>query len=429
VVRLKRTISESRNGIWGDDPDGENDLLCVRVADFDRQRLTTRDDRKTYRSIPLKDRPGRILQPGDLLLEKSGGGENTSVGCVVEFTLNEPAVCSNFVARLAPTPECSSRFLVYLHSAIYGVGATFPAIKQTTGIQNLDEQQYLDILVRLPDKPTQESIATSLDRATAKIDALIDEKELLLRLLDKRRQALITEAVTRGLDPTVPMKPSGLPWLGDVPAHWTISPLKHIADLQTGLTLGKNYGNAADLVTRPYLRVANVQDGHIDTTDVTEIAVPLSVAITVELRPGDVLLTEGGDLDKLGRGQVWDGSIKGCLHQNHIFSVRPHVKRLLPEYLSLLTQSLHGKNYFTSTGIRTTNLATTNSTKLLAFPIPLPPIMEQRLVLQAVEDRCAKLAEVAQALDRTTSLLASRRSSLIHEAVTGALTPICTMLP
>jgi len=122
------------------------------------------------------------------------------------------------------------------------------------------------------------------------------------------------------------------PDLGDVPEHWEIVRLKDAASVQTGLTLGKNYGNI-ETETHPYLRVANVQVGCVDLKHVKYIDVPAREASGATLQAGDVLMTEGGDIDKLGRGCVWRDEIPGCLHQNHVFAVRCNKQLLEPEFL------------------------------------------------------------------------------------------------
>src|SRR5690606_30034097 len=99
------------------------------------------------------------------------------------------------------------------------------------------------------------------------IDKLIAEKENMLALLEEKRIALISQAVTRGLDPDVSLKPSGLDWLGDIPEHWMLSPLKYLAEVRGGLTLGKKH-TRKDLIKSPYLRVANVQDGYLKLDDI-----------------------------------------------------------------------------------------------------------------------------------------------------------------
>lgn len=107
-------------------------------------------------------------------------------------------------------------------------------------------------------------------------------------------------------------------------------------------------------------------------------------------------MTEGGDLDKLGRGTVWQGELDRCLHQNHIFAVRPDPQRLSGRFLAYVTQSLYGRHYFESTGTRTTNLASTNSSKILSFPLPLPPLDEQFRIADFLDAETSRLDDLAR---------------------------------
>lgn len=201
VDRMKASIATSRNGIWGDDPQGdESDIACVRVADFDRARLLIRPQVPTVRSVTEKERAGRLLNRGDLLLEKSGGGELQPVGQVVMYQLDAPAVCSNFVAKLTLKAGMTSGYWNYVHSAAYAVGVNLGSINQTSGIQNLDQDRYFNERAPFPTESEQTAIADFLDRETAKIDVLIAEKEKLIALLQERRSALIAAAVTGQID-------------------------------------------------------------------------------------------------------------------------------------------------------------------------------------------------------------------------------------
>ena len=207
IDRIKASIASARNGIWGDEPQGnENDIACVRVADFDRGRLRVKQLIPTMRSVTEKERADRVLRTGDLLLEKSGGGELQPVGQIVLYQLNTPAVCSNFVARVALKPGMCADYWNYVHSAAYAVGVNVGSINQTSGIQNLDQDRYFNERAPFPPEPEQTAIAAFLDRETAKIDALIAEQEKLIALLAEKRQATISHAVTRGLNPNTPMK-------------------------------------------------------------------------------------------------------------------------------------------------------------------------------------------------------------------------------
>jgi type I restriction enzyme, S subunit len=133
----------------------------------------------------------------------------------------------------------------------------------------------------------------------------------------------------------------------------------------------------------PYLRVANVQDGYIDTHDVTTIEILPEELERYSLRKGDVLMNEGGDNDKLGRGAVWDAQIFPCLHQNHVFAVRPHESDL-SDWITLVTSSSYAKFYFFSRAKQSTNLASISATNIKRLPIVLPPMKERLEILKSI---------------------------------------------
>lgn len=163
------------------------------------------------------------------------------------------------------------------------------------------------------------------------------------------------------------------------PSHWKKERLEKVAHVQTGIAKGGK--NPKNTVTLPYLRVANVQDGYLDLSVIKEIQIEKDKVQRYLLQDGDVLMTEGGDFDKLGRGTVWKSQIGQCLHQNHVFAVRVNRKYLIPDFLSFLTGSYYGKDYFIRCSKQSTNLASINSTQLKNFPVLLPSLKEQKKIL------------------------------------------------
>ena len=168
-----------------------------------------------------------------------------------------------------------------------------------------------------------------------------------------------------------------------VPEGWKVVALETVASIHTGYA--KNPGGREEETIVPYLRVANVQDGYLDLTEIKMINIPKNKIDRFLLRKGDVLLTEGGDWDKLGRGAVWEGQIEPCAHQNHVFAVRPDSVLLSPVFLSLQTSSHLGKNYFQSCSKQSTNLASVNSSQLKQFPVILPRLDEQQAIARIIE--------------------------------------------
>ena len=274
-----------------------------------------------------------------------------------------------------------------------------------------------NLVLSFPDEQSQRLIANYLDRETARIDGLIAEKERMLALLEEKRAALISRAVTRGLDPNAPLKSSGQEWLGEIPMHWGLQRLKQLSEVRGGLTLGKQY--SGELLEYPYLRVANVQDGYLKLDDILTVEVPASEAASNLLAFGDVLMNEGGDIDKLGRGCVWREEITPCLHQNHVFAVRPH--SVGSDWLALWTSTLEAKRYFESRAKRSTNLASISGSNIKELPVPLPPTDEQNAIQLFLAVRQARLEKIRSELRASLKLLAERRAALITAAVTGQI--------
>jgi type I restriction enzyme, S subunit len=172
----------------------------------------------------------------------------------------------------------------------------------------------------------------------------------------------------------------------------------------------------------PYLRVANVQRGSLDLSEIKLIAASESEIEKLQLRKGDVLFNEGGDRDKLGRGCVWNSELPECIHQNHVFRARIHPERALPEWVSAFGNSQPAQNYFLASGRQTTNLASINMTVLGDLPIPTPPLSEQRLIVAKLEALQSRSRRARESLDAVPPLLEKLRQSILAAAFRGDLT-------
>ena len=310
-------------------------------------------------------------------------------------------------------PGASGRFAYYLATTI-----PFDMYSTNTALPSMTKSVLGAHTVAFPALDEQYSIAAHLDRETTRIDALITKKTRFIELLREKRQALITHAVTKGLDPSVKVKDSGVEWLGEVPEHWEVSRLKFVATVQTGVAKGKDTAGEKT-VEVPYLRVANVQDGYLDLTDVATIEIVESDLPRYLLQRGDVLMNEGGDFDKLGRGHVWSGEIDPCIHQNHVFAVRPHA--VSPTWLNTFTSSAAAQFYFMGRSKQSTNLASISSSNLMELSIHLPPQAEQASILAGLSSSLGRVDAVIRKSERSIELLKERRSALITAAVTGQI--------
>jgi type I restriction enzyme, S subunit len=202
------------------------------------------------------------------------------------------------------------------------------------------------------------------------------------------------------------------------PKGWAEYRLEQVAEVVSGVAKGRKFEDQ-ETVEVPYMRVANVQDGHISLKEVKTIEVLPSEIKKYKLEKGDILLTEGGDPDKLGRGAIWTAEIPNCIHQNHIFRVRVSPEIILPEFLNSFIGSSRGKNYFLKAAKQTTGIASINMTQLKNFPLLLPPINLQDEYKNQVRKFEGQLIEYESAL----LLLETLFSSLQHLAFNGELTP------
>lgn len=210
--------------------------------------------------------------------------------------------------------------------------------------------------------------------------------------------------------------------LPELPEGWVWATLDMLGEIASGVAKGTK--RDADVPVRevPYLRVANVQRGFLDLSEVKTILATERDIAELELQAGDVLFNEGGDRDKLGRGWVWRNEVPNCIHQNHVFRMRPYLADVLPELISHHGNTF-GKTWFQNAGKQTTNLASINMTMLRIFPVPLGPAAEQREVLTQLESQIESLNRQEQAVELGLKQSAVQRKNILKAAFSGQLVP------
>ena len=202
------------------------------------------------------------------------------------------------------------------------------------------------------------------------------------------------------------------------PEHWEVTAFDEVVVVIGGVTKGRNLRGKKTLVC-PYLSVANVQRGYFKLTGLKSIEIAEDELTKYVLHEGDLLITEGGDWDKVGRTAIWRGGVQNCLHQNHVFKARVPSDHLLNEWVELVFNSGVGRAYFAGASKQTTNLASINMTQLRGFPLPIPPLDEQRRILKKLADLAAQCNTWRDQLDKKTKL-----SSLLASVVVSNLTGI-----
>jgi type I restriction enzyme S subunit len=192
--------------------------------------------------------------------------------------------------------------------------------------------------------------------------------------------------------------------------------LSDFADVTGGLTKDQKREAQDGLIEVPYLRVANVQRGHLDLSDLTEIRVEREKAERLRLLTGDVLFNEGGDRDKLGRGWVWEGQVSFCIHQNHVLRARIRDTTFDPYFVSIWGNSAFGRRWFEVNGAQTTNLASVSLSTLKRFPVPCVPHAEQRRIVE-LSEASGRAASVASKVAARAGVL---RAAMAKDLLSGA---------
>lgn len=277
----------------------------------------------------------------------------------------------------------------------------YPAIRRLAAGTTFDEiskRELGKVWCAIPQsEDEQEAIAQVLDAA----DAAIEQTRTAVKQAEALGASLLHELLTSAGEQLQK-------------ASKSMTRLDVVATVESGVTLGKDVTGFKS-VTRPYLRVANVQDGHLNLDVVKQVTVRLSEVEKFELQPGDVLMTEGGDFDKLGRGAMWEGQIPGCLHQNHVFRIRADRSKLDPRYFACVVESNISKAYFNRVAKRTTNLASTNKTQVRALRFPLPDLPEQQRIADVLDASKAHTRALRTKLTAQEAL----KAALLRDLLTG----------
>jgi type I restriction enzyme S subunit len=336
--------------------------------------------------LGLENSSAKIVPPGTLLIAMYGSIGKLGINRIVCATNQAIAYC-----KCNPS-KVDTHFLFHF---LRNERSRFLQAGRGGTQQNINQEFLKEYEVLLPPLSEQQRIAKQLEQA----DRLRRTRRYALELSDSFLSAAFLEL------------------FGDFvhnERHWRVRILDEIADIASGIAKGQKYGNRETREV-PYLRVANVQDGYLDLSEIKMIdALPGDVE-HLRLQKGDIVMTEGGDFDKLGRGAIWPGGIKDCIHQNHIFRVRVNKSELMPEFFAAFLRSPAAKNYFLRCSKQTTNLASINMSQLRATPVALPPLPLQKQFVALVARHERLRATQHEALRQAEHLF----QTLLHKAFTA----------
>ncbi len=366
------------------------------------------------------------LSGGELLVSKL----NPRKGCVLLAKQQSlPIVCSTEFVPLVARPTFDARFAFYVYSSVLVrelISATVQSV--TRSHQRANPEDISKIWLPIPPLAEQRAIADFLDRETERLDALVAQKERLLELLAEKRRALVTRAVTRGLNPAAPLRDSGLPWLGQIPAAWKLNRLKFIAQISYGVgdELDKSLTSGVPLISLPNVDI----EGSLHLEELGWANLSESEKASLLLRKGDLLFNwRNGSSAHVGKTAYFDAEGE-FTHVGFLLRIRFDLSRYEPRFFQAFLQTLRATGYFLYTRAMVNN--TFNQTELGNLYVVVPSLDEQRTIVAHIAAETAKLDALRAAAERTMGLLKERRAALIAAAVTGridAISKVNTMTP
>lgn len=291
-------------------------------------------------------------------------------------------------------------------------GSTYEAVA-TEDVENL-------LIVQAPTNQ-QRAIADYLDRETARLDALVAEKERLLKLLAEKRHTLITRAVTRGLDPDAPMRDSGIPWLGEIPAHWEVWKLGHVASIGNGSTPNRNKAAYWTDGRIPWINSSVVNQSEVTGADQFATALAVQECHLPLVKTGSVLIAITGQGKTRGRAVVL--SIDSTINQ-HLAFIQPKRSRLRPWFLRWTLFAAYDFLRNISDDAGGTKGALTCE-EVANLRVPIPPPDEQAIILDHIAAFTERFDLLQSTAERTIAIIKERRAALITSAVTGQLDAGC----
>jgi len=364
------------------------------------------------------------IQAGDILLSRANTQEYVGASVLVGST-RPRLLLSDKSLRLVPASEINRTWLAYLLSSpVIRREISAKATGTKHSMRNISQDALRKIEVLVPPTAEQERIVLALEHQLSRLDAGVAGITSVLTRSTALRN-LLTEMATTGGMPAAdrvvaPLTGAGVDDgdLPTLPSGWRWERLGDIADVTGGVTKdSKKQANPA-FVEVPYLRVANVQRGRLDLREVTTIRIPVDQAKRLYLQVGDVLLNEGGDRDKLGRGWIWEGQIADCVHQNHVFRARIRDDVLHPKLLAWHANGF-GKGWCEVNGKQSVNLASISLSKIRLLPVSVPPHGDQERLVSEIDARAAALDAAVSAAEKSLTRAVQLRRTVLTHALNG----------
>lgn len=421
-------IAESvKNGIYisrpGAMPDG---VPILRINAVRPAELRLDEIRYSGKGIKNLQSEGALLEPGDLLFTRYSGSRDYVGVCAITPDNVDPLTYPDKLIRVR-LKEVVPKYAMFAFSSPSVRSVVESSLCTTAGQVGISGANLKAVRIPLAPLAEQRRIVAVLDDRLSRVDASESILRTVTERIEQMRDQYIAAACTGSLALTAGLSASHPTYVGvqdgelpPLPGNWKWARLAEIADVVGGITKDTKKQTGVDLPEVPYLRVANVQRGRLNLDSVTLIRVPIDKVRQLRLQTGDVLLNEGGDRDKLGRGWIWEGQIPECIHQNHVFRARIRDNQLDPKLLAWHANTF-GKGWCERNGKQSVNLASISLSKIRLLPVPVPPRKDQAALVALIEEHLAELDRLGEALHRALRRSEYLRRSLLAEAFAGRL--------
>nr|WP_321317119.1 restriction endonuclease subunit S [uncultured Campylobacter sp.] len=409
VKKIKYCLKENFSGCWGDDLENEqisqNSRLCIRVADFDFDKQKVKQTADTFRNYTKSQILSTKLQDGDLIIEKSGGGDKMPVGRSVVFEQNlfgaKEVLFANFCQCFRPL-NINNKFFAHTMKAFYQNNNMRFFFNQTTGIQNLSIFNIVNAFLPLPPLDEQKKIVEFLDKKCEIIDKRLENLERKINTLKEYKKSLISECVTKGLNSRIlEFKDSKIPWIGQIPKHWKISKIKYVAKI-------RSENSSFNAENDKYIGLENVA-GYLNS--LIETNTEYENSIQAVCKKGDILF-----------GKLRPYLSKVIIAPFNCFCSSEFLQFInLKCYFKFFYYFLLNKNFIENVNSSTygAKMPRANSNYIMNLNFLVPPLNEQKEIAEFLDKKCEKIDRLNENYTKQITTLKEYKKSLIYECVTG----------
>ncbi len=450
---ILRSIQAGRSFICDSQPPGAEHVGVVKVSAV---TWGTYDEAETKTCTDMsKVNPVFFVRPGDFLFSRANTVGLVGACVIVGATTRRVMLSDKILRFVFVDPSWQQWVLLALRSWHGRRQIESLATGNQESMRNIGQDRIRRIVIPTAPAAEQRRIVAEIEKQFTRLDEAVATLKAVQAKLKRARASVLKAAVDGRLVPTEaelaraegrsyePASallerilaerrsrwPEGKKYqppaepktddLPELPEGWGWATLEAAAEVVGGITKNKRTERGREV---PYLRVANVQRGRLDLSHVKSIVATEAVIAELRLVPGDILLNEGGDRDKLGRGWVWEGQLPECIHQNHVFRARVWLPSIRPKYVSHYANSL-GRTYFLGEGKQTTNLASISLSKIKLLPLAVPPAAEQVRIVAEVERRLSVIDNLEHTVEQTLARCGRLRQSILKRAFEGKLVP------